>query len=158
MLESRGLLAGLPAAPPFRQFRTSPAESDVPPEANVRDWIGTAGAALLPYPTRRETPPLSQFFCCQNFKKWAFYPHVSVLQLCSGHFHCLHLQRVTEHDGFVNRCRGRHWPNVAGKGNLAQSTHQSVRVEIKGLSTLYALFVGANFYSHLASCASSADD
>ena len=89
MLESRELLAGLPAAPPFRQFWTSPTESDVPPEANVRDWIGTAGAALLPYPTRRKSPSLSQFFCCQNFKEWAFYPRVSVLQLCSGHFHII---------------------------------------------------------------------
>jgi hypothetical protein len=87
MLESRELFSGLPAAPPFRQFWTSPTESDVSPEANVGDWIGTAGAALLPYPTRRKSPSLSQFFCCQDFKEWAFYHHVSVLQLCSGHFH-----------------------------------------------------------------------
>jgi hypothetical protein len=49
--------------------------------------IGAATPALIPHPTRRDPPPLSEFFRRQNFKARTLGWRVLCSELCSSGFH-----------------------------------------------------------------------
>jgi hypothetical protein len=53
----------------------------------MRNRVGAATSALIPYPTRRYTPPLSEFFGGQHFKEKTLGWRVLCSELCSSGFH-----------------------------------------------------------------------
>jgi hypothetical protein len=53
----------------------------------MRNRVGAPTSALIPHPTRRDSPPLSEFLSSQNFKERTFGWRVLCSGLCSSGFH-----------------------------------------------------------------------
>lgn len=62
---------GLPPAPPARQLRTAPAKPYISTESRVGNRVGAPTSTLIPHPTRRNPPSVSEFLGGQNFKEGA---------------------------------------------------------------------------------------
>jgi len=56
--------------------------------------IGAATSALVPHPTRRDTPPLCELLGGQNFKEKTVGPAVLCSELCSADFHIFSINKL----------------------------------------------------------------
>jgi hypothetical protein len=94
MLESREFFfVGLSTAPPSSQLWTAPTKADISAESRVRNWVGTSASALVPDPTRRNSPPLSEFLGGQHFEKRLLGRRVLCSGLCSSVFHAFPINK-----------------------------------------------------------------
>jgi hypothetical protein len=95
----------LPPDPPLGQLRATPTESDVSAESCVGNRVRTSTSALIPHPTGRDTPPLSELLGGQNFKERTLCWCVLCSELCSSGFHrfpfkelqCMAVRRTAVH-------------------------------------------------------------